>query len=302
MPIFGRIPANRTLACDCMGGACDSVRFEPGALEIPQDMLAITGRADQVAASRRAGSLRIERRAGGIDWIIEDDAPLTPALENLRALLAARTAIYGRPLIDDAGSLFDDDGPTRVYSAATIRALLIKPIIDAERAMGWEPIREDLMEEFRFCEFRAMDDGLVGTVIRYGNEARFGDFTEVFEPGALQYDDVIVNLQHDRARPVARTGAGLELRDNAASLEARIVLPDTSYAREARELVAARILRGFSMEFRAVDEQWEGSRRTVRAARLLGIGIVDRPAYSDSRIARRFEMAHAPRPTMRYWY
>lgn len=146
--------------------------------------------------------------------------------------------------------------------------------------------------ERRYAEFRADGDTVSGPLIVYGDEARFGDFTEVFEPGSLRYDDVIANLQHDRARPVARTGAGLTLQDGADALRAAITWPDTSYAREARELVRARIIRGFSMEFRAITEAWEGTRRTIREARLLGFGLVDRPAYPASVIAQRMQIAY----------
>lgn len=162
--------------------------------------------------------------------------------------------------------------------------------------------------ERRFAEFRVEDDGrtISGPVIVYGDEARFGDWRETFAPGSLRHNDVIVNLQHDRGKPVARTGAGLTLHDGADALRARIELPDTSYAREARELVQARILRGFSIEFRALDDAWEGQKRTVQDAELTGFALVDRPAYPESVIAQRFKDAYAQiaggRDPWRYWY
>lgn len=143
--------------------------------------------------------------------------------------------------------------------------------------------------ERRFIEFRADGDTISGPLMVYGDEARFGDFSETFEPGSLRYDDVIANLQHDRSRPVARTGAGLTLIDGADALRAEIRLPDTSYAREARELVEARILRGFSVEFRAREERFEGKRRIISRADMLGFALVDRPAYPASQIADRIQ-------------
>ena len=155
--------------------------------------------------------------------------------------------------------------------------------------------------ERRFVEFRAEGEGVIaGTVVRYGDVAAFGEWSETFEPGSLTFDDPIVNLMHRREAPVARLGAGLTLSDSTASLTARVDPPDTRYGREARELVEARILRGFSMEFVAEDERLDGRRRVVRAARLVGIGLVDRPAYPDSAVAARFAEAYgAPRRARR---
>jgi len=162
--------------------------------------------------------------------------------------------------------------------------------------------------ERRFAEFRVAEDGTItGTVIRYGDRASFGGFTEEFRAGSLVWGDTIVNLQHDRARPVARTGAGLTLTGGPASLRASIALPDTAYAREARELVQARILRGFSVEFRADAETWDGRHRIVEGATLLGLALVDTPAYPESTIEARLAVLHAGAPggesaTPRYWY
>ena len=143
-------------------------------------------------------------------------------------------------------------------------------------------------EERRYIELRADGDTLSGAVVRYGDRATFGEWTEEFRAGSLMFDDVIVNLQHDRSRPVARTGAGLTLTDSPDQLRASIVLPETTYAREARELVTAGILRGLSMEFRAVSDSWTGRHRIVESAELTGLALVDRPAYPDSAIAERF--------------
>ena len=49
------------------------------------------------------------------------------------------------------------------------------------------------------------------------------------------------------------------------------------------------MLRGLSVEMRVSDEEWEVdgtiSTRTVQAADLRGLAIVDRPAYGDSHLA-----------------
>ena len=297
MPITGEIGIGVELGCECVGGDCDTVVFAPGALRLQRDILAITGRADQVAASTRAGSLSFTERARSLGWSIADDAPDTPALDNLRALLEADTPVYGRPLIADAGSEFTETGRTRTYSAANVRGLLVKPILDDERQRGWLPaeIGEDRMER-RYVEFRAFAGVIEGVVMRYGAEARIGDFTERFEPGALRYSDVIVNIMHKRGEPVARTGAGLTLTDGA-ELRARIEPPATAYGKRAQELIEAGILRGMSVEFVAQEERWEGSARIIERAELTGIGLVDRPAYPESTVAQRMAI-NRPMPPL----
>ena len=142
--------------------------------------------------------------------------------------------------------------------------------------------------EYRYAELDASGDGMAGIVIRYGDVARFGEFSERFEPRSIRYSDVIVNLQHRRETPVARSGAGLELMDSDTELRAEIRPPDTIHGQTAISLVKAGILRGLSMEFRMLQERWDGKQRIIQRAELKGIGIVDRPAYSDSDIALRF--------------
>lgn len=161
--------------------------------------------------------------------------------------------------------------------------------------------------EVRFVEFRADGGTLEGVAVRYGDTARIGPFSEEFRTGSFagRFEDVIVNLQHDRGRPVARSGAGLELRDGADALRASIAMPDTSYAREARELVDARILRGLSVEFRVLTEEWRGDHRIINTAELTGLALVDRPAYPESTIAERMRPPaerHEAAAVRRFWY
>ncbi len=144
--------------------------------------------------------------------------------------------------------------------------------------------------ERRAFEFRASEDGgtVEGVVIPYGQTAKIaGEFSERFMPGSVAYGDVIANRQHDRQRPLARTGGGLTLTDSATELRARIELPDTQDGRDVRELVRLGVLRGLSAEFRTVKDAWQGSERTIHEARLMGLAIVDVPAYAGAGIEAR---------------
>ena len=140
-------------------------------------------------------------------------------------------------------------------------------------------------------ELRADGRGLAGVVMPYGQVADLPFGREVFEPGSfassLAGADVILRVQHDRGRPLARTGAGLVLTDGPDALRMDAELLGTRDAEDALRNVRARILRGLSVEFHAIRERMAGDVRTIERAELVGIGLVDRPAYLDAVVAAR---------------
>ena len=153
--------------------------------------------------------------------------------------------------------------------------------------------------EFRFCEVRREGRTLSGQGIVYGDVARVGTRTERFLPGSLGADvgelDVLLNVQHDRGRVLARTGGGgLTLVDSATALEVRAELCETREASDVLELVATGVLRGFSLEFQALRERTEGPTRVIQAARLVGIAVCDKPAYKASTVAARADEVEPP--------
>ena len=149
--------------------------------------------------------------------------------------------------------------------------------------------------ERRAFEFREAADGVLeGVVIPYGQTAKIGGFSERFEAGSVTFGDVIANRQHDRKQPLARTGGGgLTLTDSATELRARIDLPDTADGRDVRELVKRGVLRGLSAEFRVQRDSWAGSARTIHAATLTGLAVVDRGAYAGATVAEMREAVEA---------
>ena len=148
--------------------------------------------------------------------------------------------------------------------------------------------------ERRFCELRVEGDGrtVEGVAVRYGDiaELPWGD-RERFDAGAfgdLGQADVLLNFQHQRAVPLARTGGGgLELRDSASALLVRAELPRTRDCDDTLALIRAKVLRGLSIEFVAVRDRREGNLRIVEAAKLRGVAVVDSPAYPGSAVAAR---------------
>lgn len=145
-------------------------------------------------------------------------------------------------------------------------------------------------------QLRADDAGgpgvVFGDALVYGDVARSGvglprGMEEQFAAGAfgdLASLDAIANLMHDRSRPLARTGSGLVFTDSPKTLHVEITLPDTGSGNETAGLVRAGILRGLSLEFDPVrwDLRMNGRRIHVTRARLLGVAVVDNPAYPQS--------------------
>ena len=98
-----------------------------------------------------------------------------------------------------------------------------------------------------------------------------------FLPGAfgdLSGADLILNRQHERRSPLVRTGGGgLTLTDTPEALEVLAELPDTEAGRDAHTMVRTGVLRGLSVEFRALAEGFVGGVREVRRAVLTDMGL-----------------------------
>ena len=149
------------------------------------------------------------------------------------------------------------------------------------------------MLEHRFYELREADLDkrlLNGVAVSYTDVAKVRHFEERFLPGAFagHADNVILTYMHDRQRPLTRTGAGLTLHDGEQELRFSAVLPKTRDADDCLELVRAGVMRGASVSFQAIDDEWNGTRREIRQAHLSRIGVVDEPAYPASVVEARF--------------
>ena len=156
-----------------------------------------------------------------------------------------------------------------------------------------------------FFELRQTAGRIVeGVAVRYSDVAELPWGKERFEPrafGDLAGADVMLNVQHDRGRPIARTGGGLTFDDNAERLALRAELPSTREADDTLALIRAQVLRGLSVEFLPVSERLEGGTRVIERAKLAAVAVVDVPAYSKSEVAARMA-ARKPAPKRRRWY
>ena len=129
-----------------------------------------------------------------------------------------------------------------------------------------------------------------GRVLRYLDEATiqtgFGVKRERFAAGAfgdVGKLDTTLDLQHAPERRIARTGGGgLVLTQDGDDILLEATLPETRDANDTLALVRAGVLRGFSIEFNAEQDEWQGDLRTVTRAGLPSIGVVDRPAFASA--------------------
>ena len=137
---------------------------------------------------------------------------------------------------------------------------------------------------FAGLEIRADGRSLVGPAIRYGEVSP--GHRERFDPGAFALDDGRtrwLDVGHDRQVVIAHTdGGGLEFRDTPEALEVTARLPEIPAAMRALDDVKAGRLRGFSVEFDALQETRDGEIRVVERAALAGVGLVRNPSYAGS--------------------
>ena len=158
--------------------------------------------------------------------------------------------------------------------------------------------------ERRFVELRHEGERrLSGVAVRYGDTATLPWGRERIEAGAFApLGDVILNAQHERAAPLARTGGGgLELMDAADALTSRADLPATRAGDDVLALVRSGVMRGLSIEFRSIAERIEAGVRVIERATLAGVAVVDTPAYPASEVEARRAAMPAPATRRRIW-
>lgn len=142
--------------------------------------------------------------------------------------------------------------------------------------------------EYRWAEFRRKGRTIAGVAMPYGDVATLPFGRETVLPGAFDYEDVILDVMHDRRKPLARfPGAGLTILDDAVSLRISADIPDTRDGNDALTLVDRGILRGLSVEFAALRERQDGDLRVIESAHLAAIGLADRPAYTGTTVEVR---------------
>jgi len=151
------------------------------------------------------------------------------------------------------------------------------------------------------AELRAADvsgNTLAGHANVFGQHAEMRGGWETMAPHAfdraLKRDNVYALVNHNPSLVLGSTGAGtLQLRTDDTGLAFEVELPDTSYARDLRELVARGDLAGCSFGFlpgpadvtSAPDGRQLRTYQDVR--RLLDVSVVTYPAYEGTDVSLR---------------
>jgi uncharacterized protein len=127
----------------------------------------------------------------------------------------------------------------------------------------------------------------------------FGGWHERIAPGAFSEvlkDDAVALFNHDTNLVLGRNGVNVTLSQDETGLKYRIKLPDTSLARDLRQLIKDEIIHQSSFAFTVAQQEWKHeekkpSVRTVqKVKRLYDVSPVTRPAYRDATVgARSFE-------------
>lgn len=152
------------------------------------------------------------------------------------------------------------------------------------------------------AELRAAEvsgNTLAGHAAVFGQTAPIRGGYEAIAPGAFDAvlagtGDVVALRDHDPTMLLGRRSAGtLRLSTDSDGLAFEVDLPDTSYARDVRELVARGDLRGASFGFLPGKDELSHApdgkqlRTHTSIARLLDVSVVALPAYDGTDVTLR---------------
>ena len=141
--------------------------------------------------------------------------------------------------------------------------------------------------ELREDDTLASPGRLTGTLLTYGERA--SDRPELFERGAFDLaaitasGEIVINRQHTRGAPIMRVIP--ELRGDALVIDTE--LPDTSSGRDAAVEIRSGLMRGLSVEFKAIRARMVNGVRRISEAALVAGGLVDDPSYASARVEVR---------------
>ena len=174
----------------------------------------------------------------------------------------------------------------------------IKNIQDAERRFFTEPVgfekREDGVDENVIEGYAAVFNK---------NSEDFGGWHERIAPGAFSdvlNDDAVVLFNHDMNLVLGRNKVNATFSEDERGLKYTVKLPDTSLARDLRNLIKDGIIHQSSFAFTVAEQAWtkEGDQsvRTIKKIKRLYDGSpVTTPAYPDATIGARAFEANKPK-------
>jgi HK97 family phage prohead protease len=151
---------------------------------------------------------------------------------------------------------------------------------------------------FEVGDFEVREDGegmhLEGYAALFNSRSEnLGGFTETIAPGAFNAslksrNNIFLLWNHDSGAPLASTRAGsLVLREDEKGLRISATLANTSVGRDVRELVATKVVSGFSFGFSLPTrggDSWndDGTERVLKSVRLHEVSLTPFPAYQGT--------------------
>jgi len=171
----------------------------------------------------------------------------------------------------------------------------IKNIQDAERRFFTEPV-----------SFRADDENVIEGYAAVFNKdsVDFGGWHERIAPGAFDdvlKDDAVALFNHDMNYVLGRNGVNVTLSQDERGLKYTVKLPDTSFAKDLRNLIKDGIIHESSFAFTVKEQEWQHNEkvpsvRTIKKVkRLYDVSPVTTPAYPDATVGARSFDATKPK-------
>lgn len=170
----------------------------------------------------------------------------------------------------------------------------IKNINDAERRFITEPVG------FESRDGKQDENVIEGYAAVFNKDSEdFGGWHERIAPGAFSNvldDDAVVLFNHDMNLVLGRNKVNATFSQDERGLKYTVKLPDTSLARDLRNLIKDGIIHQSSFAFTVAEQEWKHSadkpsvRTITKIKRLYDGSPVTTPAYRDATIgARSFE-------------
>ena len=126
---------------------------------------------------------------------------------------------------------------------------------------------------------------ITGRIVAFEEPANASTGKVVFAKGSIQPKDVLLNLEHDRTRRIAKP-LSIALSDDQMSINATFKVANTTAGNDALIEASEGLRDGFSIEL-AVDDYINEKDGTMRvlAGELTGVALVSEPAVRSARVS-----------------
>lgn len=172
---------------------------------------------------------------------------------------------------------------------------------DTERRFFAEPVG------FEVRDGQADENVIEGYAAVFNkNSVDFGGWHERIAPGAFSdvlNDDAVALFNHDYNMILGRNKVNVSLSQDETGLRYKVKLPDTTLAKDLRQLVKDGIIHQSSFAFTVGEQKWEHPKdekqpsvRTItKMKRLYDVSPVTSPAYPDATVGARSFEANKPK-------